>query len=231
MKSFLIAILLCFSLLSFGQVKCGVALSTAKFTFTKPVVANQVVGSLNLCDEDNNQSYTWDMFYGITLWKIATNPFNPRKGDIMVKNTTAANSINTSGTLNYTSKIRVYDNGIPKQASNICVITISPTQPPAEVTTFTFKFTKPVVSGQLIGTIIPVNAGFANPLTWAIISGNSAKLWNITPTENNCGVIVNYTNTAAANINKGTTVTYTIKIAVTDSVKTNIYTAKLIVVS
>lgn len=231
MKSFLIAILLCFSLLSFGQMKCGVAISTANFSFTKPVVANQVVGSLNLCDEDNNQLYTWDMFYGTTLWKIATNPFNPQKGDIMVKNNTAANSINTSATLKYTSKVRVYDNGTPKQVSNICIITISPTMPPAEVTTFTFNFTKPVVSGQLIGTIVPVNAGFVNPLTWAIVGGNSAKLWNITPTDNNCGVIVNYTATAAANINKGTTVTYTIKIAVTDGVKTSIYTVKLVVVS
>lgn len=231
MKTFLISILLCFSLLSFGQVKCGTSISTAKFIFTKPVIANQVVGSLNLCDEDNNQLYTWDMFYGKTLWKIAVNPFNPNKGDIMVKNNTAANSINTAATLNYTSKIRVYDSGIPKQVSNICVVTISPAIPPAEVTVFTFNYKKPVVCSQLIGTIIPVNAGFVNPLTWAIVSGNSARLWNITPTDNSCGVIVNYTNTAAANINKGTTGTYTIKIAVTDGVKTSIYTVKLVVVS
>lgn len=231
MKTFLISILLCFSLLSFGQIKCGISISTANFSLTKPVVANQVIGSLSLCDEDNNQSYSWHMSYGITLWKVAVNPFNPYKGDIMVKNTTAANSINKATTKNYKSIVMAMDNGTPPKASNICTITITPTMPPVEVTTFSFNFTKPVVSSQLIGTIIPENAGFVNPLTWAIVSGNSSKLWNITPCSNSCGVIVNYTNTAAANINKGKTKTFTIKIAVTDGIKTSIYTVKLNVVS
>jgi hypothetical protein len=149
----------------------------------------------------------------------------------MVKNTTAANSINKSTTKAYTSIVKAMDNGTPSLVSNICTITISPTVAPTEVTTFTFNFTKPVVKSQLIGTIIPENAGFINPLTWAIVSGNSSRLWNIIPYYNSCGVIVNYTNTAAANINKGTTKTYTIKIAVTDGVKTSIYTVKLVVVS
>jgi hypothetical protein len=216
--------------MSFGQIRCGVPITTAKFAFTKPVKANQVVGSLSLCDEDNNQAYIWHMSWGITLWKIAVNPFNPYQGDIMVKNTTAANSINNSTTINYKCIVKAMDNGTPSQVSNICTITISPTQLPTEVTTFTFNFKKPVVSGQLIGTIIPENAGFVNPLTWVIFSGNSAKLWNITPTENSCGVIVNYTNTAAANINKGTTGTYTLYIKVTDGVKTSTYTVKLTVI-
>lgn len=233
MKTFLISILLCFSLLSFGQIKCGISISTANFSLTKPVVANQVIGSLSLCDEDNNQAYSWYMSYGVTLWKVAVNPFNPYKGDIMVKNTTAANSINKATTKNYKSIVKAMDNGTPSKSSNICTITItiSPTMPPTEVTTFSFNFTKPVVSSQLIVTIIPENAGFVNPLTWAIVSGNSSKLWNIIPYYNSCGVIVNYTNTAAVNINKGTTGTYTLKISVTDVIKTSIYTVKLNVVS
>jgi hypothetical protein len=231
MKTFLITILMCLSLLSFGQIRCGTSISTASFSFTKPVVANQVIGSLSLCDEDQNQAYSWYMSYGVTLWKVAVNPFNPYKGDIMVKNTTAANSINKSTTVNYKVIVKAMDNGKPSQVSNICTVTISPTAPPVEVTTFTFNFTKPIVPSQLIGTIIPVNAGFVNPLTWAIVSGNSSKLWNIIPYYNSCGVIVNYSPTSAANINRGTTGTYTLKISVTDGIKTSIYTVKLVVVS
>jgi len=231
MKTILITILMCLSLLSFGQIRCGTSISTASFSFTKPVVANQVVGSLSLCDEDQNQAYSWYMSYGTTLWKVAVNPTDPYRGDIMVKSVSAANSINKSTTKNYTSIVKAMDNGTPSQATNICTITISPTVAPTEVTTFTFNFTKPVVPSQLIGTIIPVNAGFVNPLTWSIVSGNSAKLWNIIPYYNSCGVIVNYTTTAATNINKGTTVTYTLKISVTDGIKTSIYTVKLVVVS
>lgn len=223
---------MCLSLLSFGQMKCGTALSTVSFSFTKPVVANQVIGSLKLCDEDFNQAYGWSITSGNSsrYWKIAVNPNDPKKCDIMVNTTTAAANINKSITKTFTIKVVASDNGVPIAKSLACTVKMSPVSVPSEVLTYTFNFTKPVVPSQLIGTIVPINAGFTAPITWTIISGNSAKLWNIISYPDSCGVIVNSTTTAAANINKGTTITYTIKIGATDGMKTSTYTVKLTVI-
>lgn len=232
MKAFLISILLCLSILTYGQMKCGVPITTATFSFTKPVVANQVIGSLKVCDEDFNQAYGWSITSGNSsrYWKVAVNPNDPSKGDIMVNTATAATNINKSTTKTFTIVVVASDNGVPIAKSLACTVKMSPVSAPAEVLTYTFNFTKPVVSRQLIGSIVPINAGFTAPITWTIISGNSAKLWNIAPYPNSCDVVVNYTATAAANINKGTTVTYTIKITATDGVKTSTYTVKLTVI-
>jgi len=127
MKTILISILLCISFFTYGQMKCGTAITSAKYTFIKPVVVNQVIGTLTVCDEDFNQSIVWSITSGNSnkYWKIVVNPFNKYKGDIVVNTTTAATAINKSTTKTYSINVVASDNGKPIAKSLTCVVKMS----------------------------------------------------------------------------------------------------------
>lgn len=225
MKKILLIIVLLISLTSYSQVPCGNMMPTLTVTYVKPVKANQTIATLTACDEDFGEIIKWSLTSGTTNWKIVADASNSKKAYIQVKSSTAANAINkitTKSTVKAVAKDAL-------STSNICTIYLVPESTPAIITTFTFPIFKPVSSGQILGTINPSDVGFTAPITWKIISGNSANLWKIQPNGNNCDVMVNTTATAANNINKGTTGTYTIKITATDGSKLITYTVKLTV--
>jgi len=225
MKKILLIIVVLISLTSYSQVPCGNKVSTLTFTYVKPVKANQTIATLTACDEDFGEVLKWSLTYGVTNWKIVPDALNSKKAYIQVKSSTAANAINKITTK---STVRA----VAKDAaltSNTCTIYLIPESTPTIITTFTFPIYKPVSSGQVLGTINPSDVGFTAPITWTIISGNSSKLWKIQPNGNTCDVMVNTTATAANNINKGTTGTYTIKVTATDGIKLITYTIKLTV--
>lgn len=120
------------------QQKPCIRIELKTIEFKKPVSVNQVIGTINVCDEDLNQRYTWKIIDGNSgnssgYWQIQTDPNNPMQGIISVSgNQGNVNKINKDGITTYVITVTVTDNVIPPKTSLPCKVIMNATIPPLQ---------------------------------------------------------------------------------------------------
>jgi len=184
------------SIFGYGQVvypggqPCATHVPEFTFYYSKPVTNSQVLGSLNACDPDINQTLTWSIPVGNSgnLWGIT----NAIPGNIIVNDATAING-GTQTTYNIT--VRITDNGSnpgPLYAESIVHLIETNGAPVINNQTFMVNENSP--NGTTVGTVVATDPN-NQPLTYSIISGNSNNTFSINPTTG----VISVQNTSALN--------------------------------
>ncbi len=172
MKKLLIILLLFIAIGVSGQVTCPPTVAHLYFNVPKPLVLNQKIGSVKICDPDAGQHDTLEILPG-----TSSNLFGLLGNDILVSN---SSTINSSTAATYSITLRASDNGSPPLFTT-AIVTFTITQdnvPPAVVNqVFYIKAsgTNPVTFGPFLAT----DRNFGTTLSYAIVYGNSENFFSI----------------------------------------------------
>lgn len=181
-----------------AQVVCPPNVAHFEFNFSKPVVADQKVGGVSVCEPDAGQTHTWSIIESGTPWKIVN-------GNILVAD---ANAINSTSTATYNITIKVTDNGVPP-LSNTSTVTLNNINSAPIIAAQTFTIVENLTNAALVGTVVATDPNAGQVKTFSIVSGNTNGAFSINAANGNILV----TNGSELNFEVNPTFSLLIKVA------------------
>jgi VCBS repeat-containing protein len=185
-----------------AQVTCPPTIPHFDFSFTKPVVVDQKVGGVSVCDVDAGQTHTWTIIETGIPWKIVN-------GNILVADANAINSVTTAA---YNITIKVTDNGTnPPNLSATTTVTLNNINSPPIIAPQTFTVAENAPNATLVGTVVSSDPNAGQTKTYSIVSGNTSGAFSINASNGNILV----TNTSVLNFE--VTPSFALVVKVTDN--------------